>query len=117
MVPVDRGCWGVAAAPAARRSERGLSEGAGGTSSKPCMRSAAEPCSPVRIRITSAMGTMKILPSPTSPVWAAVMMMSTTSFTCEPTTTTSTFVFSIRFVEASYSLPWYRSLPRPAARG
>ena len=43
---------------------------------------AAGPCSPVRMRMTSSTGSTQILPSPTAPVRAALQMMSTIPSTC-----------------------------------
>ena len=40
---------------------------------------AAGPCSPVRMRITSSTGSTQILPSPTAPVRAALQMMNLSS--------------------------------------
>src|SRR5262249_50062711 len=39
---------------------------------------ASSPRSPVRIRITSSTGVIKIFPSPMLPVWAAAIIVSTT---------------------------------------
>ena len=51
---------------------------------------ASPPRSPVRIRITSSIGTIKIFPSPTSPVATALRIASTTSSTAMSLTTIST---------------------------
>lgn len=51
------------------------------SASPPSMRSATAPVSQVRIRMTSAMGLIKIFPSPISPVWAAFTIICTAMLT------------------------------------
>src|SRR6185503_6486367 len=64
--------------------------------------------SPVRIRSTRSSSVMKILPSPTLPVFAAPMIASTTCSTSVSLTATSMRVFGTK--STTYSAPRYSSV-------
>jgi hypothetical protein len=66
-------------------------------------QTAEEPVSPVRMRVISSMGRMKIFPSPIFPVHAESHMAVTTSWTWDSSTRLSIFVFGTKSV--LYSLP------------
>ena len=61
------------------------------------------PDSPVRIRIACSTGVTKILPSPISPVRAALEIASIAAVTLSSVTTSTTFDFEMK--STLYSLP------------
>ena len=79
---------------------------------------ASGPRSPVRIRITSSTGTIKILPSPTRPVAAASQIASIARSTMLSSSTISIFTLgrkSTTYSAPRYSSVWPRCRPKPLA--